>query len=808
MAYTLVRVYRALVTNGYWIARASLYPLLLLAPEPAYAISKEFHALLGGIAHEISGRYQRVDDPTCRKEAWTQAIAVLVQASKVPDGVGPSPWTEDNETADLRMRRRAEGGGEQPGGECQMDLDAVWRKDRSGKTGGVITGQVVMRCQCKRGTPDELKEAIVRFKVPVVLVQGPSAHLFQPKPDAEYSVFATCCSNEKHRTVWLPLLSGQPTYLYLWFTPTVEPSKDAPTLTGEKARLQSELGQTNSEIEKTEGEITKNVELIEYVKINVRDAEMGVKALGNVNKGEFTLSNGERMKATSVSGGGIKVERINPDGSTTIVRERTTRKALIDDAATLEAKQKELKVLKETRDKLDAQWETLLDKKARLESDLDQAQAPSAEEKQVPQAGATQSSSCLTLDPTTGLLSPVGNVNSPNCLRTDPTSGVLTPVGSTAASRCLELDPTTGLLSPVGNVSSPNCLRTDPTSGVLTLVGSTTAPSLGLAQGATSPSQAQAPVAGAYTPWEKEEWGVSLGVGYAEFETPQVDSGTLVTGTPGSEKKGVETEAYLSDVFFGLALTGKMGKLEFTYFDGDGSERASEPVGGLPVAFVYYEPAASGSLGLNTRSNGGVFRGKNEVTTYYFRYQLPFNFHESSTNSYYSEVGPTLFGGNTDYCYWARTQSINLSGIFSETHQSVDEQHYGLGIRGTHLHRLTDYIIGRFVLDIDGYYRDSDLHSRQDNVCSAPGCPPANTFTARNDDSDSGFSWGVGVKAGLDYAFTENWALGMEFNYRYRHDTAALKNPTSTIDFDRPPHLDTTGVNAWGIGIRLSYTFD
>jgi opacity protein-like surface antigen len=369
------------------------------------------------------------------------------------------------------------------------------------------------------------------------------------------------------------------------------------------------------------------------------------------------------------------------------------------------------------------------------------------------------------------------------------------------------LDQKTGLLSPVGNVNSPNCLRTDPQTGLLTPVGSTSAPSLGLAPGDTGRSQAQAPAAAAYTPWE-EKWGVSLGVGYAEVETPQVDSGTLVTGAPGSEIAGVETEEDVKDVSFNPVLTTPWGNLEFTYFDGDGSERASEPVGGLPVAFVYYQPAVSGSLGLNTGPNGGVFRGKNDVTTYYFRYQLPFNFHESSTNSYYSEVGPTLFGGNTDYCYWARTQSINLPGIFSETHQSVDEQRYGLGLRGTHLHRITPNIVGRFVLDIDGYYRDSELHSRQDNVCSAPGCPSANTFTARNHDGDSGFSFGVGFKTGLDYAFTENLTLGMEFDYRYRHDTAALKNPTSTIDFDRPPHLDTTGVNSWGIGVRLSYTFD
>jgi opacity protein-like surface antigen len=137
----------------------------------------------------------------------------------------------------------------------------------------------------------------------------------------------------------------------------------------------------------------------------------------------------------------------------------------------------------------------------------------------------------------------------------------------------------------------------------------------------------------------------------------------------------------------------------------------------------------------------------------------------------------------------------------------VEEDRFGVGLRGQHMRTLSDYIVGTVVVDLTLYYRDADLGSTQRNVCSAPACPPTTTFTASNGDSDDGWTFGAGVAAGLDYAFSPRGSIGVEAGYRYLDATAALRNPTRTIDFDRPPHLTTRSVDAWHLGLRIRYGF-
>lgn len=301
--------------------------------------------------------------------------------------------------------------------------------------------------------------------------------------------------------------------------------------------------------------------------------------------------------------------------------------------------------------------------------------------------------------------------------------------------------------------------------------------------------------------------GVILSLGYGEQEAPSVDFGTLIPGGPGSQVAAVKSKYGVSGTFAGLRLETPWGYAEVEYFNGDKTVRALEPVGGASVGFVYNQPNANNSFGLNTGPNGGNFEIKAEVTRYGARYAFPYAFHESPPEARLdqSEIRPLLHFGRTETKYSGRAQSINFPDIWTTTDQRVNENRYGIGIVGQHTRKLTDSIVGRFMLDLDLLYRKADLSSRQDNVCGAPGCSPANTFTASNSDSDSGFTWGAGFGTSLEYSFAKNSSLGLEFGYRYLYETAALKTPTSTIDIDGPPHLQGHSVHSWRVGGRYRY---
>ena len=306
----------------------------------------------------------------------------------------------------------------------------------------------------------------------------------------------------------------------------------------------------------------------------------------------------------------------------------------------------------------------------------------------------------------------------------------------------------------------------------------------------------------------EKTWSVGLLGGYGSWKTPRVRTGTLISGGPGSERDAVESEKHIRSYLAGLRMETPWGAIDFEYVEGDEKSRATEPVGGAQVGFVYYQPASSGSLGLNTGANGGRFRIETELKQYELRYTAPYLFHRSlPAEQYISEKSPEFIFGRTETRYSSSARSINLPGIFTKTHQKVEENRFGIGIRGNHTRRLTDSITGTVGANVALYYRDAELDSTQRNVCGAPGCPATNTFTANNTDSDSGFTWGAGVSARLDYSFTRHSSLGIQFNYDYLNETAALKNPTSTINISGPPHLESTSVYAWRGALRYRYMF-
>lgn len=293
---------------------------------------------------------------------------------------------------------------------------------------------------------------------------------------------------------------------------------------------------------------------------------------------------------------------------------------------------------------------------------------------------------------------------------------------------------------------------------------------------------------------------VDVVVGAGQFEAPVVRSGTVIPDGAGSEQLVLSTKKDLSGPYLLLTLRSGGGNLVIEYFDGDASRSASEPVGGAAVGFVYQTPSATGSLGLNTGRNGGLFDSRVDANGWGARYALPYAIHHSVQPSYRSEIRPVLSYQRRKYDYWTRTQSTNVPQIFSESWQRVDEDRFGVGLLGEHSRDITDSIRGTFAANVDLVYRDADLDSAQSNFCGAPGCSPAATFSSTLRDSRTGFTFAAGISAGIAYTINKNASVGIEAGYRYIDKTAVVRNPVRTINLDRPPHLADVSVDEMFIG--------
>jgi len=299
-----------------------------------------------------------------------------------------------------------------------------------------------------------------------------------------------------------------------------------------------------------------------------------------------------------------------------------------------------------------------------------------------------------------------------------------------------------------------------------------------------------------------------VGVHYGSVKVPQASIGTLIPAGAGSERNAVDSERDLTGVLANLRWTSPWGDIEVEYIEGDDTKTASEPVGGANIGFVYYQPSATGSLGLNTGPTGGQFRLRTDVEAFDFRYTFPWRLWRSRDDpDCRFDLRPTLSFARlrTDYDGWA--QNTTVPDVYSATNQRVEEDRYGVGMRGNYMRRLSDTIVGRVIVDVDLYYRDADLASSQNNVCGAAGCSPAATFTATNHDSDRSWTFGVGFVGGIDYAINRQLSVGIEGGYRYVDETAALRNPTRTINLDPAPHLGTQSLDFWHIGASVRYTF-
>lgn len=396
---------------------------------------------------------------------------------------------------------------------------------------------------------------------------------------------------------------------------------------------------------------------------------------------------------------------------------------------------------------------------------------------------------CLGVDPASGLL---------GSSRIDAKTGTLSPVGCVPApqgapptSYCTRIDPVTGTLSPVGCIPVPG----DPQPIAVCFTESATSRDL----------VAQVP----REPWSGPAQRFGLTVDYAWMETEPVGSGVVIPAGAGSEAYAVKTDATLEFAVMALRFTDRqLGSFEFGYGEGDASARASEPVGGVPVGLVYYQPSPTGSLGINFGRSGGRFQVDSDFRFLEASYTLPWSLYHSEKEDCKTSIRPVIAWSQLRETHASLFESLAIPDVWSQARQRVHNDWYSVGLAGRHIRRFSDAVTGRFAFDLGLLYNEARLESQQWNACGAPGCPPGSTFTADNADDVSGFGWSVNLGGGLDYALDRNSRVGVAAGYRYLDRYAALVNPRRTIDIDSPPRLQKENASRWTVGVSYRYAFD
>lgn len=316
-------------------------------------------------------------------------------------------------------------------------------------------------------------------------------------------------------------------------------------------------------------------------------------------------------------------------------------------------------------------------------------------------------------------------------------------------------------------------------------------------------------------PWEPARGTprLSATVSWQQTELPTMTSGTLVPDGAGSEQSAVTSEREFTSPWFRVSMgQTPFGDVAFGYTEGDETTSHTEPAGGRNIGFVYYQPSSSGSLGLNAGPTGADFRVKTEFKAFDLSYTLPWPLHRSVQEAvesarYRSEIRPELLYSYQRTTWASATASTSIAGLSMDSNQRVKEQRFGIGLRGEHVRPFGSGWTGGITVRGALLYRDADLDSTQNNTCDAAGCPAGSTFTATNHDSDNGWTWGASIDASLDYAIAPKASLGLEAGYHYLDEAAVVRNPVSTINLDRPPHLDTGRVETWRLGVVLRYAF-
>ena len=286
---------------------------------------------------------------------------------------------------------------------------------------------------------------------------------------------------------------------------------------------------------------------------------------------------------------------------------------------------------------------------------------------------------------------------------------------------------------------------------------------------------------------------IGIAGGFGQVEGTRFGIGTIDKG--GREQAlarnddRINTSYVHSHISYELGSKGIFSKsqlyLRTRYQWGEDSESTTEQVGGNTVALTYDRNASNGSTGLGLGATGAQARSENHVKGIDIDLGVTGDIPLGAGFA----VAPNI---NLSYrgfwqTGWGDFRSLTFlnDDVLSETEQDLDDHYYGIGTGAWVTKTFEEPGISVFGgVDLTGYYRDTELKSEQMNRCVVGGCTAANNFTAKVNDDDSGFTYGVVARLGFSVDLSYRYTLGAIARMDYleeRGGVVSRENPQQGV---------------------------
>ena len=308
-------------------------------------------------------------------------------------------------------------------------------------------------------------------------------------------------------------------------------------------------------------------------------------------------------------------------------------------------------------------------------------------------------------------------------------------------------------------------------------------------------------------------WQIGIAGGFGQMEGTRFGIGTIDKG--GNEQSLAKSDdrveiAYVhTHVSYDLGPQGKFYGtrvyLSGNYQFGQDTDSEREEAGGSTVALTYDRNASNGSTGVGPLTGGAEAQSENKMRGLDLRIGLTgdLNLMDGlilSPNINLSYKGVWQMGSGN-------FRSIAFGdAIYSKTEQDLDDHYYGLGTGGYLTKSYQDSGVSTFIGgELTGYFRDTELKSEQVNRCSVGGCTAVNNFTAKVNDDDSGFTYGVVGRAGVSLDLIHDFKFGVIGAVEYlkeRGDVVNRENPAQSVK-----RVETDDALDWNVGLFLRKNF-
>lgn len=292
----------------------------------------------------------------------------------------------------------------------------------------------------------------------------------------------------------------------------------------------------------------------------------------------------------------------------------------------------------------------------------------------------------------------------------------------------------------------------------------------------------------------------SAGVG---FKRPSGGDETFASRKPDDLELMAFALIFFGDIGEDWVLTTAM-----QYAWGDEEDEGFEDEPGLTTGFVYGDFSPGGSTGLNIGNRRLDWRTGVDVASVNVEAKLTRRSDGPATWFLYADA----LHINRDYDGWARGQVVFPGMTYDLTQsrsQEVTDTLIGVGGGVQFGAPVTPWLnIGGWA-SAGGFWRRSELDSRERNVCGLCSAPDAD-FTLNIDDDDDGLTWAVAMGLFGEIPLGDKVSIGLGVDASYIDEVGAVYNPSSGDDLfldGKHTALTSDSLLTWGVRAGIKFRF-